>query len=80
MRFTKILTKYSSEFNNYVFFQTMCSNLYVTKKELLLLFYYIMNHNEEETKHIYDWLELHGITELDINRMIKYINVLIEKL
>ena len=80
MRFTKILTKYSSEFNNYVFFQTMCSNLYVTKKELLLLFYYIMNHNEEETKHIYDWLELHGITELDTNRMIKYINVLIEKL
>ncbi len=82
IRFTKILTKYSSEFNNYTFFQNLCSNLYLTKKELLLLFNRyrdsINNENIGEKKIVHDWLELSNVTELDINRIIKYINLLIE--
>ena len=76
IRFTKILTKYSSEFNNYTFFQNLCSNLHRSKKELLLMFNHIKDKDEEEISEFYDMLERNNITKLEYNRIIKYINLI----
>ena len=38
IRFTKILTKYSSEFNNYTFINNICQIIDIDKKDLILLF------------------------------------------
>lgn len=76
IRFTKILTKYSSEFNNYTFFQNLCSNLHRSKKELLIMFNDIKDKDDEEINEFYDMLELNNITKLEYNRIIKYINLI----
>ena len=38
VRFTKVLTKYSTEFNNYTFIQNICQQLNMDKKDLLSFF------------------------------------------
>ena len=40
VRFTKVLTKYSTEYNNSLFFQNLCKQLNMDKKDL---FSYFMN-------------------------------------
>ena len=69
IRFTKILTKYSTEYNNYIFIQELCQKLDMDKKDLFLYFNYIMeNENmEEELISFYK----NNINKLDINRMYK---------
>ncbi len=69
IRFTKILTKYSTEYNNYIFIQELCQKLDMDKKDLFLYFNYIMeNENmEEELISFYEY----NINKLDINRMYK---------
>ena len=44
IRFTKVLTKYSSEFSNYTFIIGMCQALEIDRKDLMLLFYNIKNN------------------------------------
>lgn len=76
IRFTKILTKYSSEFNNYTFLINMCQNIDIDKKDLLLLFYILKNaYTNENINYITD---KYNITLLDINRLIKFISTIIE--
>ena len=69
IRFTKILTKYSTEYNNYIFIQELCQKLDMDKKDLFLYFNYIMEHEnmEEELISFYEY----NINKLDINRMYK---------
>ena len=74
IRFTKVLTKYSTEYNNSVFIQNLCNQLNMDKKDMLSYFVYLRN-----TKSYEDILELfendnYSIGKLDINRIYRYID------
>jgi predicted ATPase len=68
VRFTKVLTKYSTEYNNSLFIQKLCYKLGMDKKDLFGFFVELRN-NKDET----DILENYEICKLDINRIYKYI-------
>lgn len=73
VRFTKVLTKYSTEFNNYTFIQNICQQLNMDKKDLLSFFCYIKEkYNDEE--EILKLLENYEINKLDISRMFRFID------
>jgi len=71
IRFTKVLTKYSTEYNNILFIQKLCQKLGMDKKDLHGYFLQLkMNMSENE---IYELLNDIEITKLDINRLYKYL-------
>ena len=72
IRFTKVLTKYSTEYNNSLFIQKMCQKLSIDKKDLLCFFLKVKYIICEE--EVLDMLEELEITKLDINRINKYID------
>jgi DNA polymerase III delta prime subunit len=69
VRFTKVLTKYSTEFNNDTFIQNLCQQLGMDKKDMLS--YFLHSKNNLPTEEL---LENYEITKLDINRVYRYIN------
>ena len=72
IRFTKILTKYSTEYNNLIFLIELSKKLLLDKKEIFSLFlYFYKNYKIEYTKNI---LSKYNISLLEINRMFKFIN------
>ena len=73
VRFTKVLTKYSTEYNNMVFINNMCQNLNMDKKDLMHFFIEIKD--KYSSQEIIDLLENNSITKLDINRLYKYLSV-----
>ena len=71
IRFTKILTKYSTEYNNQIFIQNLCQQLNLDIKDMFTFFNHLKkNNNEEESFKI---LETYEISKLDINRINRYI-------
>ena len=71
IRFTKVLTKYSTEYNNKTFIQNLCQEFNVEKKDLLILFLHIKNTYTEEEQN--DFFESYELTKLDIARIYRYI-------
>ena len=72
VRFTKVLTKYSTEYNNSLFIQSLCQQLGLDKKDTFSFFLELRNtHSEEE---IYSMFESHDIGRLDINRIYRYLD------
>ena len=69
IRFTKVLTKYSTEFNNYTFFQNLFYKIQIDKKDIVKLFNICKNNIDIEriTCDIYE------LSELEINRIYRYI-------
>jgi Cdc6-like AAA superfamily ATPase len=77
VRFTKVLTKYSTEYNNSLFIKNLCQQLSMDQKDLFSFFLYIRRlHNEEE---IYSMLENYEVTKLDINRIYRYLDKYTQK-
>lgn len=86
VRFTKVLTKYSTEYNNTLFIQMMCQKFGMDKKDLFAFFsnvFAMKNDNSDaadehiaETcdKKINEIIEEFEITKLDIQRMQRYLN------
>jgi hypothetical protein len=72
IRFTKVLTKYSTEYNNSLFIQKLCLQFGMDKKDLYTYFSNIRNNYSEE--QILTLLEDYNITKLDINRMYRYLD------
>ena len=72
IRFTKVLTKYSTEYNNQLFIQNLCQTLSIDKKDLFSYFINLKNHNNIEK--IYQILENYEISKLDTNRIYRYID------
>ena len=77
VRFTKVLTKYSTEYNNSLFIQKLCQKLGMDKKDLFGFFIELSN-NHENTE-IINILENYEIGKLDINRIYKYIEKYIKE-
>ena len=72
VRFTKVLTKYSTEYNNSLFIQGLCQQLGLDKKDTFSFFLELRKtHSEEE---IYTMFESHDIGRLDINRIYRYLD------
>jgi hypothetical protein len=77
VRFTKVLTKYSTEYNNYLFVQKLCQKLGMDKKDLFGFF--IELSNKYDTATIINLLDNHEISKLDINRIYRYIDKYIKE-
>tara|TARA_B100001287_G_scaffold137545_2_gene115807 strand:+ start:211 stop:1515 length:1305 start_codon:yes stop_codon:yes gene_type:complete len=72
VRFTKVLTKYSTEFNNTIFIQSLCQQLGMDKKDMYSFFIHIRETMTEE--EITELFENYEITRLDINRINKFLD------
>jgi hypothetical protein len=81
VRFTKVLTKYSTEYNNILFIYNLCQELDLDKKDLTTLFHelrLIYGPNCCSKMDILNELEkifeCYNITKLDIKRMYRYLD------
>ena len=77
IRFTKVLTKYSTEYNNSLFIQKLCQKLGIDKKDLFLFFFDLKNNYDDN--QITSLLENYEINKLDINRIYRYIEKYIKE-
>jgi hypothetical protein len=73
VRFTKVLTKYSTEYNNSIFIQNLCQQLGMDKKDLFGFFLDIKNKYDPDTTEINMLFENYEISKLDINRIYRYL-------
>ena len=71
VRFTKVLTKYSTEYNNSIFIQNLCQQLGMDKKDIFSLFLDLKNKYTDN--EIVALFENYDITKLDINRIYRYL-------
>ena len=74
VRFTKVLTKYSTEYNNMLFVQNLCRQLNMDKKDMFAFFIGLrVKHTIDEINEIFD-NDNYDISKLDINRMYRYLD------
>ena len=72
VRFTKVLTKYSTEYNNSIFIQNLCQQLCMDQKDVFAFFLDIKNkYDDNELAALFENYE---ITKLDINRVYRYLD------
>jgi len=86
VRFTKVLTKYSTEYNNVLFIYNLCKQLDMDKKDLIALFHELQLYygkefynNSERLGHIEKLFENYSISKLDIKRMYRYLEKNVKK-
>jgi hypothetical protein len=72
IRFTKVLTKFSTEYNNAVFIQMLCQRLGMDKKDLFGFFMEMKNN--DDVCQINQLFENYEVSKLDINRMHRYLD------
>ena len=70
IRFTKVLTKFSTEYNNAVFIQMLCQRLGMDKKDLFGFFMEIKNNDDVFVQ----LFENYEVSKLEINRMHRYLD------
>ena len=78
--FTKILTKYSSEYNNYIFIYNLLQLFLLDKKDIFILFLKYSNDfnvNNNFSYEIFNNYKILNITKLEVIRIIKYINYIL---
>jgi SpoVK/Ycf46/Vps4 family AAA+-type ATPase len=73
VRFTKVLTKYSTEYNNSIFIQNLCQQLGMDKKDLFGFFLDIKNKYDPDSAEMNMLFENYEISKLDINRIYRYL-------
>lgn len=71
IRFTKVLTKYSTEYNNSTFIQNLCQQLGMDKKDMFAFFLSIKAKMEEH--EILALFENYEINKLDVHRIYRYL-------
>ena len=86
IRFTKVLTKYSTEYNNILFIYNLCQELDMDKKDLISFFqemrlfygkdFLTQNEKMNEVEKIF---ENYNIDKLDIKRMYRYLDKNVKK-
>ena len=74
IRFTKVLTKYSTEYNNMLFIQDLCRQLSMDKKDLFSFF--LHSRNQKTDEEIFELFnnDNYDISKLDISRMFRYLD------
>ena len=72
VRFTKVLTKYSTEYNNSIFIQNLCHELSMDKTDLFAFFLDLKNkYNDNEICLLF---ENYDISKLDVSRIYRYLD------
>ena len=71
-RFTKVLTKYSTEYNNALFMQNLCQKFNLDSKDIIVYFKDIQKKYTES--EILDMHSHNDLTKLDISRIYRYID------
>ena len=76
VRFTKVLTKYSTEYNNSIFIQRLCNQMLMDQKDLVEFFKELKNGADKGKCNdaMVALFEQCEITKLDIDRMYRYID------
>ena len=71
VRFTKVLTKYSTEYNNSIFIQNLCQELSMDKYDMFAFFLDLKNkHTDNEIVLLF---ENYNISKLEISRIYRYL-------
>ena len=73
VRFTKVLTKYSTEYNNTIFIQNLCQQLGMNKNDMYAFFLDIKNKYPVGDNEVIQLFENYEISKLDINRIHRYL-------
>ena len=86
IRFTKVLTKYSTEYNNILFIYNLSQELDMDKKDLMAFFQELRLHYGEnfcnQVEKMTDLLKLfenYNISKLDIKRIYRYLDKNVKK-
>ena len=86
IRFTKVLTKYSTEYNNMLFIYNLCQELDMDKKDLVNMFQELkffkggdFCNNIEQLNEVEKIFEDYNISKLDIKRIYRYLDKNIKK-
>ena len=86
IRFTKVLTKYSTEYNNILFIYHLCQELDMDKKDIIAFFQELrLFHgkdflsNPEKVSQVEKVFENYDIDKLDIKRMYRYLDKNVKK-
>ena len=86
VRFTKVLTKYSTEYNNQQFIYGMCLDLDMDRKDVISFFqelrtFYGKNFQSQADvlNQVESLFENHNISKLDIKRMYRYLDKNVKK-
>ena len=74
IRFTKVLTKYSTEYNNLLFIQHLCNQLLMDRKDLVEFFGTLRTDKVDNITISNALFEQYEITKLDVERMYRYID------
>ena len=74
IRFTKVLTKYSTEYNNLLFIQHLCNQLLMDRKDLVEFFGTLRTDKADNITISNALFEQYEITKLDVERMYRYID------
>ena len=77
VRFTKVLTKYSTEYNNSLFIQNLCQQLGMDKKDLFGFF--VDLRSKYDDNQMLALFENMDISKLDINRINRYLEKYIKE-
>ena len=74
IRFTKVLTKYSTEYNNILFIHNLCKRLDMDKKDIFSFFLHM--RKKYRTDEIYTLFnnDNYNINKLDISRIFRYLD------
>jgi DNA polymerase III delta prime subunit len=86
VRFTKVLTKYSTEYNNILFIFNLCQELDMDKKDLIAFFQGLRLYYGKDFFNSQDVLNIvenifqdYNINKLDIKRMYRYLDKNVKK-
>jgi SpoVK/Ycf46/Vps4 family AAA+-type ATPase len=79
IRFTKVLTKYSTEYNNYLFIFSLCQALDMDRKDLVAFFqelriFFGANEQNDKLNELEKVFENENVNKLDIKRMYRYLD------
>lgn len=74
VRFTKVLTKYSTEYNNMIFIQNLCKQLTMDKSDMFLFFINLRNKMTIDEIIVLFNNENYEINKLDINRIYRFLD------
>jgi hypothetical protein len=86
VRFTKVLTKYSTEYNNILFIYNLCQQLDLDKKDLISFFHELrlfkggdFTNQNDQLNEVEKMFENYDITKLDIKRIYRYLDKNVKK-
>lgn len=76
IRFTKILTKYSTEYNNANFVTALCNKMEMDRKDVMSFFQEMrfVQSIPDKKQYLQEWMDNAEVTKLDVKRFYRYLD------